>query len=152
MRVRTTHIMEVKNQPLQNLRATTIATRFLCLCLIFSMAFIGARLVMNNLIIPAHLHAQSTEDRSSINSQDRDHIEMHGHSHSHIERHRHASVMQDLVVVDDHGDDEEYSESLCEVYADCDAPSRFGSYPTVAYQSFQVMAMDKLSSFIPPFA
>jgi hypothetical protein len=120
----------------------------LCIALMFAVAFAGVRMLLNDLITPAHVHGRLTMLSEAPAAQ------VHEHNHENVGRHMHEPSVRsfEMIVTSDHetGDHLSAEKSVSKISFDCDLLAIFIFDSGVAQNIYSVVKRMPLVSFVVP--
>jgi hypothetical protein len=133
-------------------KPTVTLKKLICLVLMLAVGFAGIRLLLNDLVTPAHLHVPvSVAGQITALTTSTD---MHEHQHTSVHRHIHETSFRSfqMVVTSDHetGDDFSAEKSASKVCFDCDLTGLFHRSEVSSKATFGINTFDALTSTVRP--
>jgi hypothetical protein len=122
--------------------------QLLCIALMMAIAFAGVRMLLNDLITPAHIHESSTMPSEALATQ------MHEHNHENVGRHIHEPSVRsfEMIIASDHetGDHLSAEKSVSKLSFDCDLLAIFLFESGVAQNIYSYVKEMPLVSAVAP--
>jgi hypothetical protein len=128
---------------------TTLKLRkLICVVLVFAVGFAGLRFLLNDLVMPAHIHVSTLT--SAISSS----THAHEHHHSSVSRHIHDAGFRsfEMVVTSDHetGNDFNAEKSVSKISFDCNLSTSFSQYVRNFKHTYDVKDSTERASVVSP--
>jgi hypothetical protein len=128
---------------------TTLKLRKLvCLVLVLAVGLAGMRLVLNDLVTPAHIHASTL--KPAIGSS----THAHEHHHASVSRHIHDTGFRsfEMVVTSDHetGNDFSAEKSVSKISFDWNFSTSFSLYAINTKHAYDTKASSERASVVSP--